>query len=433
MSDNANTLAVWEANQPVDFSSTSTPNEIVAEAKALSERDVRSITKAFQSESYEMVSTFIWTRAITGLKKQIASLGMEFVGQMLGRPDIRDDSDPATSIGEHDAISLAEDLGMITTTEALRLKHSLELVGHFADSEIAATEQMNREEAVGILRSCVASILGSLHIAPPIQFAELKVALESESLSGNDPRVAHIAQSPYFIQRTILSVLMSLLKTAESAQLEHAIGNTNIIVPRIWANLRKPEKWQVGQVFAEVHASGKRAAAVGLKQALTTVQGFDFVPETLRSESFARAAHRVKEAHFAVNNFYKEAAPIAELASLGTTIPKPAFRVCMTALLCVKLGNCYGHTWDAQDSADQLLQNLRPEQWKYYFNECFVSDKTIQGKLTDDKPASRWIAMVQDFDLNSLDVTDVMTKRLLGIDNLRRLQEHAGQLRIRQI
>ena len=92
MIENAKTLVVWEAIQPVDLASTATPTEIAAKARALSARDVRSITTAFQSESYEMVSTFVWTRAITSLKKQIASLGMEFVGQMLGRPDINDDS-----------------------------------------------------------------------------------------------------------------------------------------------------------------------------------------------------------------------------------------------------------------------------------------------------------------------------------------------------
>ncbi|MEZ6129482.1 MAG: hypothetical protein R3C59_12430 [Planctomycetaceae bacterium] len=407
-------LTVWEPNPPVEIAPDASAGDIAMHARALTERDMRSIATAFDSGSYEMVSTFVWTRAITGLKKQIASLGMEFVGQMLGRSDIDDDSDPATTIGEHDAISLAEDLGMINTTEALRLKHSLELVAHFADPEVAAQEQMNHEEAVNVLRSCVVSILGNPHIKPPIQFAELRQALEQASLQSDDERVAQIAESPYFIQRTTLSVLLSMLKTAMGAQLEHAVGNTNVILPRIWPNLRKPERWQVGQTYAEVHAAGKHAAAVGLKNALAVVQGFDFVPETLRSDTFAKAAHRVMEAHFAMDNYYKEAAPMQELASLGTTIPRPAFPVCMTAILCVRLGNYFGTAWSAQESAAEMLKDLRKEQWEYYLNECLAGDKTILDKIENANPANRWIALASEFSLLNMRIADEQVKRLVA-------------------
>ena len=217
MSDKSTSLVTWEANPPLEISAARTPTEIVSCARALTERDVRSITAAFTAGSYEMVSTYVWTRAVAALKKQIASLGMEFVGQMLGRSDIDDNSDPITAISEYDAISLAEDLGMITTTEALRLKHCMTLVKHFADPEIANQEQMLPEEAVSVLRSCVASILGNPHIAPPVQFSELRIAIESESLFESDPRIVGIPQSAYFIQRTIVSVLLTLLRTAAGA------------------------------------------------------------------------------------------------------------------------------------------------------------------------------------------------------------------------
>ena len=392
-------LSMWEPNAPTTILRSASPQEIAEQAKALTSRDIQSISMAFNAGSYEMVSTFVWTRAITGLKKQIASLGMEFVGEMLGRPDITQDSDPKTAISEYDAVSLAEDLGMVNATEALRLKHALNLVAHFSDPENASKEQMNVEEAVGVLRSCVTSILGNPHIEPPIQFAELRKTLEEESLLPNDLRVTQIVESPYFIQRTTLSVLLSLLKTANSAQLEHVIGNINVLLPKMWAKLGKPEKWQVGQTYAEVHAAGKHAATVGLKNALSVVQGFDYVPETLRSDTFAKAAHKLMEVHFSMNNFYNEGSSAAELVSLGSTIPKPAFPVCMTAILCVRLGNYYGIAWNAQDSANEILNALRKEQWEYYLNECLPNDKTILDKLEDPKPATRWTSLCEEFAL----------------------------------
>jgi hypothetical protein len=430
MSEGQNEIAIWVPNQPIELASNATAGDIAEQARALSPRDVRSIATAFEAQSYEMVSTFVWTRAITALKKQVSSLGMEFVGQMLGRADIDDDSDPVTAISEHDAISLAEDLGMITTTEALRLKHAMELVRHFADPETANQDQMNHEEAVGVLRSCVSSILGNPHIKPPIQFAELRTSLESESLGNEDHRVTQIAESPYFMQRTVLSVLLSMLKVAHGAQLEHAVGNMNVILPRIWENLRKPEKWQVGQTYAEVHSAGRQAAAVGLKNALASVKGFDFVPETLRSETFARAAQKVMDAHFAFNNFYNEAAPVRELAMLGSTIPRPAFPLCMRAVLCVKLGNFYGIANTAQGDVDAILRALRREQWEYYLNECLPSDKTILDKIDNDKPANQWIALCGEYDLGQMRINNAIVRDLVAASRSVAVKQLSRRIRL---
>jgi hypothetical protein len=54
----------------------------------LRKRDISQIVTAFSNEHYEIASTFVWSRAIAALKKQLSSLGSEFVGEMLQRPDI---------------------------------------------------------------------------------------------------------------------------------------------------------------------------------------------------------------------------------------------------------------------------------------------------------------------------------------------------------
>ena len=405
-----------------------TPTEIAKCARQLSPRDVRSIQVAFESQSYEMASVFIWTRAASSLKRQIAGLGMGFVGEMLRRPDVDESSDPATAIGDYEAISLAEDLGMVNRTQAIRLNHALSLVNHFSDPEAAADEEMNPEEAVSILRSCVTSVLGSEHIKPPIQFAELRVALEEVSLQLSSPQVQSVLASPYFFQRTTLSVLLSLLKTGASAQLEHAIGNTNVLIPAMWGNLRKPERWQVGQAYAELASAGNRPAAAGLKKALTSVRGFDFVPESLRSNTFSQTAHKVLEAHFAINNFYNETAPLRELASLGSTIPRPAFPACMTAVLAVYIGNMYGHTFKAGPVAMEILSQLRTEQWEYYLNECLPSDKVVLQKLADSKPRSRWIELRTIANLASMNVLDPDVNKIVS-GNSTAVERAAGLLR----
>ena len=405
MSDSSNAIKVWSPTDVVIIpSGEDTPNAIVQYAKAtLSKRDMRSIITGFDADGYEMVSTFVWTKAAAAMKKQLATLGMEFVGEMLGRPDLDEDSDPTTSIADHEVITLAEDLGMITTTQALRLKHAQQLVAHFAslggieDSD-DADESMQKEEAVTLLRTCVTSILGKQRFDAAVSFATFRSRLTADILKVEDEDVNAIVNSPYFFVRTTLSVLLSMIRTEKGAPLENAVGNIMLLLPLLWNRLRQTEKWQIGQVYAEVNAAGKRYASTGLKKALVDVKGFDYVPETLRSSTFTEAAAKVLRAHFGMNNFHKEGGPMRTLANLGSTIPIPAFPKCMEATLAVFLGNRWGNAWNAESAAKQVFQSLRGIQWDYYLNECLWRDRTVLDKLSSEaKPVSRWQSMVKEF------------------------------------
>jgi len=413
MSDNE--LTVWEPVQPLSVPSQATPSEMVKLAQQLSVRDVKSITTAFENESYEMVSTFVWSRASASLKKQIASLGMDFVGEMLGRgDDINENSDPLTTISDYEAISLAEDLGMMNSTEVMRLRQSLETVSHFADPDVATTEEMMPEEATGLLRSCVANILANPTMQPPVEFAKLREALETKTFADDDPELQGLVASPYFFLKTTLSVLLSLLKTSDGAQKEHVTGNCVIFIPTMWPSLRKPERWQVGQSYFDATGDGDRASTAALKRVLTTVQGFDYVPETLRSSTYSHAARKVLEAHFAFNNFYNEPAPVKALAKLGSTIPKPAFPICMSALLCVRLGNRYGRSVAAQAPASLVLNSLRKSQWEYYLVECLQADKNVLEKLySSGFPLGHWIEVRDEFDLTSIEIENSLVSRIV--------------------
>lgn len=393
-----------------------TPEDIVKFAKPqLTARDIKSIVTAVESESYEMMATFVWAKASAVLKKQLATLGMEFVGEMLGRPDIDENSDASTSIADHEAISLAEDLGVISTTQGLRLKHAMELVSHFTnlDQSVAENEMMLREEAVGLLRNCVSSILSRPSFEGAIKFVDFRKALSERTLKPDDAQVQGLANAQYFFVRTTLSVLLSLIKTGKSAIQEHALGNLSVLLPAMWPSLREPERWQVGQAYAEVNAKGDRAASAGLKHALLKVQGFDFVPETLRSSTFTEAAAHVLSAHFAFNNFSNEQEPTETLANLGTAIPKPAFAKCMEATLAVSLGNPWGSSWAAAPAAKRILDSLRGEQWEYYLSECIRRDRTVLDKLSSDgKPVKQWMILAETYKFGELRIRLPLVKQL---------------------
>jgi hypothetical protein len=184
-----------------------------------------------------------------------------------------------------------------------------------------------------------------------------------------------------------------------------------------WPNLKQPERWQIGQSYASEFADGKRDSVKALHSALVAVRGFDYVPENLRSNTFTRVANSVISAHQGMNNFYNEPAPMQELANLGSSIPGPAVATCMTAVLCVKLGNVYGVSWQAQVAADRVVSEISPDRWKYYLDGRLEFDRIILPKLIQDGPVSRWMDLIGECSIDpkgiaSKPIRDLVTASL---------------------
>jgi hypothetical protein len=295
------------------------------------------------------------------------------------------------------------------------LKHTYELITHFSRLELEESEieEIDESEAISSFKACVKAVLGRPKVEVAKKFIEFREALEGESLSESDPRVDMLRSSPYFFNKLTVSVLMNAAKKNSGANLEHALANINVLLPAIWSILRETEKWQVGHTYAEVFADGKTTVVGGLKSALLKVKGFDYVPENLRSDTFVKAAEAVFKAHDGLNNFYNEPVQVKNLAKLGSTIPIPALPACISALLCVSLGNSYGVSWSAESEAKNLLRKLSTDRWAYYLNNVLPGDTKVLDKLSSEKPLAKWLNIVKEFDLAALDIKNTTISSLI--------------------
>lgn len=425
-------LIPWKPDDPIQLGDNPQPIEIVQHAVQLTPRDQQAIVLALNGGAYEMAATFVWTKALTALRKQLGELGMEFVGEMLGRVELDESSNPVKDIREDEAIQLAEELGMISTTEAIRLGNAQRLLVHFSDHSAAPAENMQLAEAIMILRSCVVNFLAAPAAKAPESFLKLRRKLQTESLSEGALELESLGQSPYFFIRTTLTLVLTQLKTANGAVLERAAGNIRVLLPVMWPKLREKDRWQIGETYALVHAANRKLAAVGLRAALTTVKGFDFVPETLRSDSFRAAAHAVMTAHLGFDNFYAESKPMRTLARLGSAIPGPALADCVSAAICVYLGNPWGHSFAAEASAEEFFRLLRREQWDQYVNRHLPTDRHVIEKLAyEDKPLTRWQHLIARPEFDGIAGTS-MAARLLSPETNRRTTIKSTAQRLRE-
>lgn len=375
----------------------SEPQEIVLYANGLSEKQKTDIARAFEHGAYDMGAEYTWRRAMVRLKSTLKTLGMGFIGEMLNDEDIDEYSNIDIVLNDYSAISLAEQLGAINSTGALKLRHALEVISHYLSDEAEKNnEELSKIDASALVNSCVQYVLGETDISIAIEFSELRNRLFSETLSLSDPQIEQLLESPPFYIKTVVSVLLSGIKNEQGAAQEHAVGNLGVLIQPIWGHIPEKDKWQIGNAYRDATAAGDISATKGLKNALLKVKGFDYVPENLRSSTFKKAAKSLIDAHFAMNNFYTEAPLVTNLSKLGSSIPAPAFIECIQAYLCVYLGNSYGVSNAAFPTAKAELLKIPEDRWRYYFDKVLISDEVILSKLFNNKPREKFKTLVRE-------------------------------------
>jgi len=375
-----NDIILWKGSDGnIIPGNKSEAKEIVPYAINLSLKQQNQIVNAFILEAYDMGAEFAWKKAMTKLKETISTLGMKFIGELLNRDDIDEYSTVDTSLTDYSTIVLAEQLGVIGSTAALKLRQANELIGHYFSSN--AEGELDKLSALSIVKSSIEYVLSEDNISIALEFSNFRMRLLGESLTINDPQIDQLINSPVFYLRTVLTILTSAIKSEQGAKLENSLANLNLMLPSIWNNITENDKWNIGTTYRDVTASGNTIASSGVKNALLKVKGFDYVPENLRSVTFQKAAKAVIETHFAFNNFYNEPAVVRRLSNLGSTIPAPALLNCIQAYLTVYIGNRYGTSTVAANIAEEKLSGISQDRWKYYFERGIQNDDVILGKL----------------------------------------------------
>lgn len=400
----SNKVIPWNGKNGIDFPSTvSTPPEIVTFAAVLSPKQQNQIVTAFNMEAYDMAAEYTWRKAITKLKETLDTLGTKFIGELLGDSTIDEYSSLDEVLTDYSTIQLAEQLGVIGTTAAIKLKQSNELITHFFSKN--ADEEIDNLTALQIVKNSIQYILSEQDISIALEFSNFRDRLLTETLNSSDKEVQQIIDSPLFYLKTVLTVLLSALKNKQGAQQENAGTNLNLIVPNIWDKLSETDKWNIGLAYKDVTADGNNVGVSAIKNLLLKTKGFDYVPENLRSSTFKKVAQEVLNVHFALNNFYNEPKVIRKLINLGTSIPIPALTECLQAYLVVFIGNQYGYSISAADIVEEQFKLISYDKWLYYFNKILLVDDIILLKLTYTKPFDRFKSLLES--IEELDITDL--------------------------
>lgn len=95
----------------------------------------------------------------------------------------------------------------------------------------------------------------------------------------------------------------------------------------------------------------------------------------------------------------------------------------MSAALSVRIGNRWNICYDAQTYVKSILDRVARDRWAYYLKDCLKSDERVLLKLTEDNPLSRWLQLVDQYQLSSLvEGCEPLIKHLVTTDGSKRLR-----------
>jgi hypothetical protein len=136
-----------------------------------------------------------------------------------------------------------------------------------------------------------------------------------------------------------------------------------------------------------------------LSTILDKVSGYDFVPETTRSDIYRKVALEFVKVHYEMNNFYNEPPYAKKLANMGTVIPNYALQEVLRATILSYVGNRFGYAWHAKEYNLKVLGKITNEQWKMFFSELIIQDQDLLEMIaySNDDMLQRWFELVKQF------------------------------------
>ena len=352
---------------------------------------------------------------ILTLREAILSLGEDFVGEMLlgagGDKDIRLED----LLTDYKSINLAEQLGMISKGSALLLRQDYELIQYcFSTQAIEDNLGLDSLRVLSIIKDCVENILSKPNMQVALEFTQLRERLLNDDIREQDVEVNQLKLSSLFFIRTVCTVLSSAIRTRQGALLEHPLNNFKLIIPLVWEKLADDDKWNIGFLYRDVVSAGNTKAANAVKLALAKNNGFDYVPESLRSRTFIKIAQQLIDVHYGYDNFYREPKVVEELASLGSVLPEPALFYCMKAYLLVYLGNYYGRSDKAVERVEEQLAKIDKEQWIAFFDQKLPYDIDLINTLcaNSKKPIMNFKTLLRNLRMNALNLNTTVGAKL---------------------
>ena len=210
--------------------------------------------------------------------------------------------------------------------------------------------------------------------------------------------------------------MINLASDEKNPSLDITLQNLILVLKDVWGKLDENERWYIGIAYSQAVSAGNSQLTRAIRTVLNSVKGFDYVPESTKSDTYRKTARHLLAKHNDFNNFYTEPELARLLLNMGTSIPKAALIECLTAVLICRLGNSYGVSNAALPYLDSILDTVSNDSWAYFLNELKTNTEVLfelARVQRDDEVLTIWADIIRKYSLNGLSLNDQNVKKLI--------------------
>lgn len=411
---NIENRTLWNSFNGIEIDSNSQMNIIALSNyfQLLEPKESKKIVDTFNANMFDIGVEYAWNRAIKILEDRLEFFGLEFIAEMVNREVINS----LDEISVSEKINLAFELGMINSTAKLSLTQANETINHYRSRDVVQNgEELEIVDAFKILKDTTKYILGNKIETSSIEFKTFRDSLKDKIYRKEDREIESLKTSPYFYIKTTIRATLSLIKFSYKdknlAELTKVLENAKIFIIELWDLIFIEDRKLIGNIYSEAISDGQREVFTVFSEILDRVQGYDYVPETTRSNAYKRIARQYLTVHYEFNNFYNEPAYAKKLNDMGTVIPDFALQDVLRVVLISSLGNMYGISVNAREYNQNILKKITSGQWKDFFASLLVQEQEILEKLSlGGSYASRWIDIVESFVPKDFNLANILAR-----------------------
>ncbi|HEC78692.1 MAG TPA: hypothetical protein ENI34_06070 [candidate division WOR-3 bacterium] len=340
----------------------------------------------WQIEAYDSACLYFWNRAMADLRTKVMAYGKEHLEAII-KKEIHDERDLINILDDKNLIDHCFELGIISEEAWFFLHKAREIRNHYSLAH-QFDALLDPIEALNIIKNCIKYVLAHQVPSPGINLKNLLKKLQTEDVSSSisEFEATYREQSSKIVNITLNRLFDDFIKEKSN---HIYINNILTLAPVLWELADSSTKSRIGRVIAKLRTE---ADSMANKQALIfikKVDGFKFVPESIRVAIFTSAAEKLYEACQGIDNFHNEPRYAKELYELGDVIPSSAIDQCTRAVFLSYIGNQYGCSWGAEYYNKQMIKSWNSQNISSLM-DALDNDLIIIGRLDSEGPASRF-------------------------------------------
>jgi hypothetical protein len=346
---------------------------------------IKKSSQVWECKSYDAACLYFWNRAMADLRTKIIAYGKEHLEAIIGR-EIKDERHLINILDDKNLIDHTYELGIISEEAWFFLQKSREVRNHYTLAHEFNSE-LDPLEALNIIKNCVKYILAEQVPSPGINLKNVLEKLKNEEVKPflKEIEATYREQSIKIVNITLNRIFDDFIKEKSN---NTYINNILEFAPILWNLSDSSVKQRIGKLVAKLRAEADSATTEMAMAFMSKVDGFKYIPESIRVAIFSGAAERLLEACQGANNFYNEVDPAKKMCVLGTEIPSSAVNICTKVALLSYVGNQFGHSRGARPYCKKLIDNWTSSNISALV-DILETDLTVLGRLDNNLTAGK--------------------------------------------